>query len=368
MSKAERSKVATLALFEKRMPGDDCLLELARQRFLAAKMGAEFHAGTPEQLDWLMHFRPWDASPVVIHLPRDFNLVEETSQKRILDLASRCAGRVSGLVLHDHPGMVARRNDYIDAAWKVESQLEKINGCPTLFIEYAAGLEPADFTQFFSSILDLTWISACIDIGHVGVRAARAAYARQHPGDDVCALKSRPANLPNLIGEIEAAVAAGAAAAFELVEAVCALKRPLHFHLHDAHPLSASSPFGLSDHLSFFAEIPINFVHRGRRTVAPMFGPEGLSKLVARTLGLTGSRPVSFTLEIHPTGERLPLHDAASALFEHWNDKAHAEQMNHWLSVLSRNHLLLNQAIHPTPPQNSGQTTTGVDSETACLI
>jgi hypothetical protein len=236
-----------------------------------------------------------------------------------------------------------------------------------VFIEYAAGLEPADFTRFFSSILDLTRISACVDIGHVGVRAARTAYARQHPGEDVCALKSRPANLPKLIHEIDSAVAAGAAATFELVEAVCALKRPLHFHLHDAHPLSTSSPYGLSDHLSFFAKIPINFEHRGRRTLAPMFGPEGLSKLIARMLQLTGSRPASFTLEIHPTGERLPLDDATAGLFEHWNDKAHAEQMNHWLSVLGRNHLLLTQVIHPVAPPDPGPAGS-VDPESQCPI
>ena len=359
--------VTTLGLFEKRMPGDDCLLELARQRFLQARMGTEIHAGNPEQLDWLLHFRPWDDAPVVVHLPRDLNLLDEISQKRILELAARGAGRVSGLVLHDHPSMAARKEDYINSAWKLDAQLEKISKCPTLFIEYAAGLDPADFIRFFSSILDLGAISACIDIGHVGVRAARTAYARNHPGQDVCSLKSQPPQLSKLITDVEAAVACGVDAAFHVIENLCALKRPLHFHLHDAHPLSTVSPFGLSDHLSFFAEIPINFEHEGRRALSPMFGPEGLSKLVARTLDLVGSRPVSFTLEIHPTGERLALGDAA-VLFEHWSDKAGAEQMNHWLVVLSHNHELLRQAIQSASPQKSIPASSVADSETACLI
>ena len=367
MTTTEKLNVATLGLFEKRMPGDDCLLELARRRFLEARMGTEIHAGTPEQLDWLLRFRPFEQAPVVIHLPRDFNLIDDASQKRILELAARGAGQVSGMVLHDHLAMAARRDDYVNAAWKLEPQLEKINKCPTLFVEYAAGLEPADFVQFFSSILDLGTISACIDIGHVGIRAARVLYAQKHQGQDVCSLKSQPPHLPKVIDDLQAAVEFGAKAALKLVEEMCALKRPLHFHLHDAHPLSTFSPFGVSDHLSFYSEIPINFEHQGRRALAPMFGPEGVSKLVGRTLELAGTRPVSFTLEIHPTGDRLPLEDAGP-IFEHWADKTSAEQMNHWLSVLNRNHELLRQVIPSPASPTTTPAQTSADSETACLI
>lgn len=367
MSTTQPSQIATLGLFEKRLPGDDCLLELARLRFLEARMGAEIHAATPDQLDWLMHFRPWDDAPVVIHLPREFSLLDERSQKGIVDLAGRAAGRVSGMVLHDQQAMVLRTAECIEAAWKLDTQLEKIQQRPILFIEYAVGLEPRDFIQFFTSILDLDSISCCIDIGHVGIRATRVAYAQKHRGEDICALKSQPPRLPALMPEIEAAVAEGTAVTHALIEAICGLKRSLHFHLHDAHPLSTSSPFGVSDHLSFEAEIPIAFEHNGRRTLPPMFGPAGLSKLIGRTLELIGQRPVSFTLEIHPTPEQLPLGDAAG-LFEHWQDKAHAEQMNHWLSVLSRNHLLLRQAIQSATEPPPAPAPSRADSETACSI
>src|SRR5437660_12172585 len=100
MTTTGQHNVTTLGLFEKRMAGDDCLLELARQRFLKAQMGAEIHAATTDQLDWLLQFRPWDNAPVVVHLPRDFDLVNEISQKRIVELATRGAGQISGLVLH----------------------------------------------------------------------------------------------------------------------------------------------------------------------------------------------------------------------------------------------------------------------------
>jgi hypothetical protein len=363
MSRLEQSKVMTLGLFAKRIEGDDSLMELARLRFQEAGMGAEMHPETPDHLESLMKFRPSDDISVVVHLPRNVQLADEPSRKRIVEFATRFAGRVWGMVLHDHAAIAAQREDYIEAAWKIEGELEKIRQCPMVFVEYAVGLEPADFAHFFSAIRDLDRVSACVDIGHVGIREARTVYARSHGGEDVCGLKSRPNRLPAVMPEVEAAVRAGAAAALDLVERLVEVKKPLHFHLHDAHPLSTFSPFGVSDHLSFFTEIPLSFEYGGRRAVAPMFGPAGLSKLVARTLELMGPRRASFTLEIHPTGERLPLGDAAS-LFAHWSDKSNAEKMNQWLSVLSRNHVLLRQAIEsPAPLPAALQAAIPIDPE-----
>jgi len=362
MNGADLFKVTTLGLFEKRLEGDNSLMELARLRFSEAGMGAETPASTPEQLQWALNFRPGEHAPVIVHLDRELNLLEEQSRSRILDFAARFAGQISGLVLHDHPAMVSRRHDYVEAAWKIDDQLEKIDHCPMLFIEYAVGLEPGDFSLFFSSIPDLDHVSACLDVGHVGIRAARMAYARSHGGEDVCVLKSQAARLPQLIADVEDAVAAGSAAVLDLLKVISALKKPVHLHLHDAHPLSTFSSFGVSDHLSFLAEIPLNFGYRGLRAVRPMFGPDGLAKLVTRTLELVSHRPVSFTLEIHPTGERLPLVDAAS-LFERWTDHTNAERMNHWLSVLTRNHLLLRQAIEAASRPDAGQPVSEVAPE-----
>jgi hypothetical protein len=74
-----------------------------------------------------------------------------------------------------------------------------------------------------------------------------------------------------------------------------------------------------------------------------MFGPAGLGRLVAKAIAAIGD--VSFTLEIHPTADRLPLGDDVVPLFGHWRDKTNAEQMNHWLSVLSLNHALMLEAM-----------------------
>jgi hypothetical protein len=353
----------TLGLFDKRIEGDDCLMELARRRFQAAGMGAEMHAGTPEHLEWLMKFRPSEDTPVIVHLPRDFHLAEEQSRARILEFATRFAGRVRGMVIHDHAAMAARTQDYIAAAWKMDNQFEKISQCPMLFVEYAVGLELDDFARFFSAIPDLDQISACIDIGHVGIRQTRAVYARSQGGEDIRALKSRNALLPQVMADVEAAVRSGSAAVMDLVGRIAALKKPIHFHLHDAHPLSTSSPFGVSDHLSFLTEVPLKFEYHGRWTVAPMFGPAGFSQLVGRVVELVGHRRCSFTLEIHPVGERLPLGDAAP-LFKHWTDKTNAEKMNHWLSVLSQNHQLLRQAIQAASPTAPKAGAAGLEPQT----
>ena len=355
MNSSIQPRALTLGLFEKRIEGDDCLMELARRRFQQAGMGAEMHAGTPEQLDGLMKFRPSEEAPVVVHLPRDFHLAEARSQGRILDFASRFAGRVQGMVVHDHADMAWHREDSLRAARETESRLAKIYRCPMLFIEYAVGLEPNTFAGFFDSIRELTRISACIDIGHVGIRQARAAYSEIHPGQDICELKSHETLPPQVMADVEAAVSAAAAQVLDLVEMLGAPGKPVHFHLHDAHPLSTFSPFGVSDHLSFLTEIPLRFDYRGRRSVPLMFGPAGLGRIVAKAIEVIGG--VSFSLEIHPPADRLALGDAAP-LFEHWRDKTNAEQMNHWLSVLGRNHTLLLEGIKAASSPGTSYTQT----------
>ena len=59
---------------------------------------------------------------------------------------------------------------------------------------------------------------------------------------------------------------------------------------------------------------------------------------------LKNPSPLSYSLEIHPTGERKPLGEG-SALFRHWADTTNAEKMNNWLSVLADNHRLLRELL-----------------------
>ena len=120
------------------------------------------------------------------------------------------------------------------------------------------------------------------------------------------------------------------------------LNKHVHFHLHDGHPASTFSPFGVSDHLSFFGEIPLPFEHDGKRALPLLYGPQGLERVIAAALGAL--KHCSFTLEIHPPDGQRALDDARH-LFDHWRDKTNAERLNHWLAVLRDNQQLVLHAF-----------------------
>ncbi len=328
-----------LGLFQKRIDGDDTLLRLACMRFQEAGLGTEFYAPTPSELDWLLKFKPKPETPAVAHLHRGINLLEEEGRNLVMNF-SKFSDRIFGMVVHDQNEITTRFGDYLAALRKIELKLRKNKACPYLFVEYAAGLEPEIFIKLFKEIQDLEHVSACIDIGHVGIRQIRTVYARRHPGKDVCAITPYDSDLPHVIQDVQNAVDSAIDAVLQIVRTLGALDKPLHFHLHDGHPLSTFSPFGVSDHLSFLIGIPILFEYRGKRSLDLMFGPSGLSRIVNESLQLLGPDRASFTLEIHPMEGRLPL-DNASGIFNHWRDITNAERMNYWLSILSQNHRLL---------------------------
>jgi len=331
-----------LALFQKRIDGDDALLELARLRFQEAGLGAEYYAASPEELSWLLRFRPRPDAPVVVHLPREIDLFSSEGHQQVLSFAIAFNGPVYGLVVHDQIEISERLEEYEAALGEIDAALRTVKGAPLLFIEYAAGLAPEFFRALIENIQELHRISACVDIGHIGIWQAREVYSRRHPGEDICGLDPSAPRLPELIEDVQTAVETSLAAVLQLIGRLADLGKPLHFHLHDGHPLSRSSPFEISDHLSFLADIPIPFPFKGKRALGPMFGPAGLEKIVTRICTTLEPDCISLSLEIHPTAERLPLGDVAH-LFSHWRDKTNAERMNHWLAVLCRNFRLLEQ-------------------------
>ena len=70
----------------------------------------------------------------------------------------------------------------------------------------------------------------------------------------------------------------------DVIEGIGAIGKPLHFHLHDGHPSSTFSEYGVCDHLSFFQEIPIPFAHRGAHALPTIFGPLGLLRVVSAAM------------------------------------------------------------------------------------
>ena len=333
-----------LALFQKRIDGDDALLQLASLRFKEAGLGPEFYAETPDELERLLRFKPTPEVPATVHLPRWINLFDENSRALILDFAKNFKTRIFGLIIHDQSEIAFRFDNYLTVLHSLESGLRNIRGGPYLFIEYAAGLEPDLFIKLFRASHNLERMSCCIDIGHLGLWQARRIYSGKYHGKDVCALKPHDAGLRDAIGDVQEAVAAALPEVLRVIREIGSLGKHLHYHLHDAHPLSTFSPFGVADHLSFLDKIMLPFEYMGERSLDLMFGPLGLSRIVAEALELPGPEHVTFALEIHPVEGMLPLGDA-SYLFRHWRDKGNAERMNFWLSVLCKNYQLVSDAI-----------------------
>jgi hypothetical protein len=340
MSIRRSSRPRLLGLFQKRIDGDDALLELARLRFKQAGMGVELYGDSSAEVDRLLDFKPWPQAPVVVHLSRAIDLLSRQDRGLIRHLVKTFSGRVYGFVIHDRKAWASRADDYRAALSAMNTAFLGTPGQPLLFVEYAAGLDFEKYCTMIESGRDFELMSACLDIGHLGIRQAGKAYSDKHPGDDICALIPADPQLPQLIDDVQAAVASVPTAVSGVVRRLAALGKPLHFHLHDGHPLSSVSPFGVSDHLSFFEAVPLPFTFQRKRNLATMFGPAGLRRIVFAARTALPLSLLSFTLEIHPAQRREPLADGAP-LFHDWTDKTNAERMNGWLMTLMDNHRLL---------------------------
>ena len=180
----------------------------------------------------------------------------------------------------------------------------------------------------------------CVDVGHIGIRHARRQFAVVQPGIDLTSLNPSDARLPGMVDEVQAAVGRALPAVLDLVRSLGQVGKPLHFHLHDGHPLVP----GLADHFSFLISVPIPFEHDGRCSLPPMYGPAGLAAIAREAVAASAGAGLSLTLEIHQAEGRRPLADATD-LFAHWRDLTNAERMNHWLAVLAENAELLELAL-----------------------
>jgi len=327
-------------LFQRRVAGDDALLELAGFRFTQTGLAAEVYADTPEELEHVLRFVPPHPYLPVVHLNRGVNVLDERGRAVVGTFADRFAGRVAGLVVHDKHEMAAQTDRLLRGMRDLDARLRERPGGPLVFLEYAAGLEPAWFVEVAERLQDAERVSCCIDIGHVGIRQASARFARSHPGLSLGSLGPQDSQLPDLAADIQDAVGSATRDVLDVIRPVGSLGKHVHFHLHDGHPLIP----GLSDHFTFLTRLPVPFRYEGRRSLSMMYGPGGLASIVSAAIQACGPRGMSFTLEIHQVEGRLPLGDA-SRLFSHWRDTTNAERMNYWLSVLSENALLVSQCL-----------------------
>ncbi len=325
--------------------GDIALLQLARLRLQEAGLGGELYPGNPQHLDLLLPFRT-DQS-CTAHLPRDINLLDENGRDAVIAFARRAAGKFYGLVVHDHGSFEGRLAEVVDAFRSLDHRLIEMKNPPLVFVEYAVGLELDYFASLFEKTRDLAHMCACIDIGHMGIFTCRQRFAARFNGRNVCKLRPDTADLPECIEAVQQAVQETTPIVVNLVSRLSSLGKPIHFHLHDGHPLSTLSQFGVSDHLSFLQQIHIPFPYEGRQLLDGIYGPSGLSRVIRAALSELPAEKLSFMLEMHPQPGRTPL-DRHGHLFEHWKDKTNAEQMNYWLEKLIENSTLLRNICHPS--------------------
>jgi hypothetical protein len=287
----------------------------------------------------LQHVPPHPRLPTV-HLSRGLNVLRERDRGVVEQFAGRFAGRLSGIVVHDHADMGTQTGGLVAAARELDVRLARFPNAPLVFLEYAAGLEPGWFVDVAERLGDVDRVSCCIDVGHVGIRQAAARFARAHPGLSLRNLSPDDERLPGLVTDVQDAVASVLPDVLDMTRSIGRLGKHLHFHLHDGHPLIG----GLADHFTFLMRLPVPFSQAGRRSLATMYGPTGLAAIVAAAADACSPDRLSFTLEIHQVEGRLPLGDA-EGLFRHWQDVTNAERMNHWLSVLAQNAMLVDEAI-----------------------
>ena len=204
----------------------------------------------------------------------------------------------------------------------------------------------AECDELFERSAETRHLSAAIDVGHVGIHVCRSVYRSRHPGQDVCALVPDDPGLPEKMEAVQQAAHSALPEVLVLIERLARLGKPLHFHLHDGHPLSTFSRFGVSDHLSFLQPVRLPFAYRDSNLVYGMYGISGLHEILRTALaGLPGG-DLSFLLEMHPMDGLTPLREHAG-LFTHWRDTTNAERMNYWLDTVLQNAALAREAWEP---------------------
>ncbi|MBK7622797.1 MAG: hypothetical protein IPJ14_09040 [Kineosporiaceae bacterium] len=323
-------------LFHRRVPGDDALLELCRLRFAQSGLAAEIYADSPSGMDHELAFVPSPGSPdrrPLVHLPRHLDLLDDGAVRMVRTMVRHAGDRVAGFVVHDRRHMPARLPELARAGEVLSAELARF-GDAWLFLEYAAGNRFDEFTTLARRLASSGRVGVCVDTGHVGVRAARWAFAARRPDLDVdlIALTGTDARLPDLLDDVRAATAQATGAVTRLIRSVATDGTRVHLHLHDGHPLVD----GLADHFGFLGRLAVPFEVDGRRSLEPMFGPAGLAEILRTVHQSLGDR-ASATLEIHQGFGRVGLDAEAAALFGHWGNLTSAEQTNAHLALLSEN-------------------------------
>lgn len=330
---------AIRGLFQRHVSGDDAILKLAQLRFAESGMATELYADTPEQLEYELWFLPPHPALPVVHLNREVNPLHEDGQSLIEAFIRQFRGRVLGLVIHDRAEMASQIPEVASAMHRATAA-GRHPGDPIIFLEYAAGMEPESFVELARQMAKINNASVCIDIGHIGIRESRRLLGGMRPELDLETLRQEGGHAPELLYDVRKATRSALEVVIDMIRSVGKLEKPLHFHLHDGHPLIP----GLGDHFSFLNRLPVPFAWEGRYSLELMYGLRGLTQVLATIARTSPPDRTSITLEIHQSEGCLPLGNA-TGLFANWEDLTNAERMNYWLSVLTDNYTIANTIL-----------------------
>ncbi len=250
-------------LFRKYVSGDDAIFRLAQLRFAECDMAAELYADTPNQFERELRFLPPHPALPVVHLNRQVNPLHEDGQSLVEAFIRQFRGRLLGLVIHDRAEMASHIPEVVSAMRRVTAA-GGASGGPIVFLEYAAGMEPEIFVELARQLAGIDDASVCIDIGHIGIRESRRRLKDMHPALDLGTLRREGGCPPELMSDIQRATRSSLEVVLDMIRSLGSIGKPLHFHLHDGHPLLPD----LADHYSFLIRLPVPVAREGPTAAA----------------------------------------------------------------------------------------------------
>ncbi len=317
--------------------GDDALLYLGKDRYQRAGMGVEIHPGTPEHLGQILKFTP-DTGRSTAHLPYSV-VLDHDDTDRVRDFVLTGGSQIAGYVLHDTLFYVDNFAAGIELIKRLSGKLEG-HSEGVVYIEYAACLPFELFYKLVEAVTGLPNIGICLDVGHIGINATMLELREINQNFADEDLKPGPAMTLERYNTIAGAAQRGREFAINYVESICKHEIPIHFHLHDGHPLSTFSPYGVCDHLPFFWEIPTLLPNIG--AIGGLYGVSGLKRILEIALRRINVSKTSFTLEIHPQKGFKVLEDEYLNHFANWADLTNARAMNYWIDLVIQNGMIFN--------------------------
>ncbi|GHS94814.1 hypothetical protein FACS1894139_08420 [Planctomycetales bacterium] len=326
-----------LGMMKPMVEGDAALWRLGQRRFTQIGLGAETYPAHPDHLRELVNYLP-DAPVNTAHLPYHLDITVPEHRAAVVEFARAADRRLYGFTLHDQRTYSPERSGaFIAALGKLTAAL---NATPVnLFFEYVSTRDFDEYEEMLTAAAQTPRVYPCLDVGHIAVDYCRDLIRKSCRELRQAVLAPDFALLAKYIDRVQAATSAARGLAFKYVKRFFAAHfSRLHFHAHDAHPISKLSPYPIRDHLSYLQTLALPFRWGASNFTRGIFGPAGAAELNQLLCGADAE--ITLMLEIHAQPGRLPL-GADADLFAHWADITNAEKMNRHLELIHQSYNVL---------------------------